>query len=116
MLLLATWLPATQHCGLDAAGLLPDLGACHDDHHDDHAHTADNCSLIEEDAYQSAALTLKVTEPVALCECLLQLILLTEASPPVIEAPAVHPPPDLQPSWQFIARAAPPARAPSLNA
>lgn len=116
MLLLAAWLPASQHCGLEIAGLLPETGACHDGHHADQAHATDSCSLIEEGTYQASSIILKVTEPAPLCECLLHLVLLAEACAPMVEAPAVYPPPDLQPGWQFIARAAPPARAPALNA
>ncbi len=115
LLLLAAWLPATQHCGLEAAGWLPETDVCHQDQHADQAHSSENCSLIEEGAYQSFSFGLKVAEPAAPCACLLQLTFLSEVRLPLFEAPAVYPPPDLPVCWRFLTRAAPPARAPSLN-
>ena len=111
--LVALWLPATLHCDLEAAGL--EIGVlCHD--HDTPeaaaAHcTDDACHAIESAAYTAFTLTKLVSGTVLSVVALLPepLALPTAAlSPARSDVPR-----ELQRSWQFTTRAAPPARAPS---
>lgn len=121
VLLLALWLPATLHCQLEAAGL-------GDQHQDgcctDPAQTGatdcrdDACANIEASLHKEAAPRLALSAPEA-CDCLLCLAdfacACTGCTEPAL-SPARHAvPPELAVTWQFVARAAPPARAPSLN-
>ncbi len=113
LLLLALWLPATQHCELVAAGLAPVAVTCQDDHAPAGV-PADNCGLIEHDAYRSPTLTLAVPAP-ALLTCLFCLV---EITPETTLVPLISPdrsdsPPELANTWQFAHRAAPPSRAPA---
>lgn len=111
---LAVWLPATLHCALEAAGLDAWFG-CHEEaaHDADHC-TDDACHAIEGFAYKPDAAAVRVPPPAPalLCHCLLCLApsLALPATEPATPAPE---PPALARSWQFVRRAAPPARAPS---
>jgi hypothetical protein len=121
LLLLALWLPATQHCGLEAAGLLKT--DCHTnaatspDHKQSPCDT-DNCQSIESGAYTSHFLNVQIAPPVAFAS-LLDLPLMPRLHAiqvPLLAAPRTSPPPELAPAWRFIARAAPSPRAPCLPA
>ena len=116
--LLAVWLPATLHCRLEAAGFFEAhcaetqavAGAeeCKDD----------ACPTVEQALYKDSSATLSVAAP-AECHvpdcCTLLLAPESLRGEPAL-SPARHAPPsELTVRWQFIARAAPPARAPSLN-
>lgn len=116
LLLLAIWLPATLHCDLEAAGLAPSAVACHDDHCTSE-HSADNCSLIEDGSFRASADTLKVASPnlVSFCACLLCGAAISISPPMLAVEPSIAPPLELKVGWQFVVRAAPPARAPSLK-
>lgn len=121
--LLALWLPATLHCDLEAAGL-DELFHCVTDHHsadrDQAAPSAahhDACDVVESDTFQPAANT-AILPPPSLCAVLLCFVL----PPPAL---ALNPPPsgltdrlvaprEVARTWHFVARAALPARAPSL--
>ena len=119
LLLVAAWLPVTLHCRLEAAGLL--------DQHDgccvmEQAATPasdckdDVCPTVEEALYKESAQSLKVAAP-AVAECFVCLAHLAEpaVAEPILSPERHAPPLELAVAWQFIARAAPPARAPSLN-
>lgn len=120
LLLLALWLPATQHCGLEAAGWLDVNADCHAqadcrDGHDKAACDADNCQSVESGAYKSQPHLLKVPAPVVLaCRCCLHVISPETIVVPLVSPARTNPPPELAPSWRFIARAAPAPRAPTL--
>jgi len=121
LLLLAVWLPATLHCRLEAAGL---TAPHHEECHEEAGHgTAtdckeDACPAIEEALIKDTSADLAVSAP-ADCACALCLAVLLgtcEGGSELSLSPARHaPPPDLMAGWQFEFRAAPPARAPSLN-
>ncbi len=115
-LLLALWLPATQHCDLEAAGITVLT-------HGDHASSAckdvckdDACHTIEGVSYSKDANFLRVLPPpVMLSVCLLHVLVqpvLVETQsfylagdPPAVEL--------LDRTWQFVRRTALPSRAPN---
>ncbi len=118
--LLALWLPATMHCRLEMAGFLPAHDACAAEHSGGSGTDCkdDVCPTVEEALFKDSAPALAIAAPP---ECHLpgNLALL-----PVLFAGFAEPalafvhhasPPELRVAWQFITRAAPPARAPSLN-
>lgn len=119
LLLLALWLPATQHCGLEAAGMISSAVDCHEANdcqtpHEKSNCDADNCQAVENAAYKNSLTVLKIDTPAVLtCLCCLH-----EITPETIWVPLISPertttPPELAPSWHFIARAAPSPRAPT---
>jgi hypothetical protein len=116
------WLPATVHCGLEAAGLLEHVETCC---HEEHSRATDstpahcgtgNCGVVESGDYQPAHTLLKVSAPVA-AFCFSSLL---ELAPvlviaPAIEAPEeVESPPEIRRTWHFVERAALSPRAPSF--
>lgn len=122
LVLLAAWLPATLHCRIETAGLT-------EPHHDectgenDRARTDsgckdDVCPSVEETLIKESPDTLVLAAP-ATCGCHLCAIVAVCACDGCVEpalSPARHaPPPELRVAWQFVARAAPSVRAPSLN-
>lgn len=115
LLLLATWLPATEHCALEAAGFFAETCP------DGCASTPgekDGCDTVENGAYKLSGDTLKVPAPdlfVCVCQlCLhqIQLDATRELVPP--SGALFERPHDWVSSWQFVRRAAPPSRAPTL--
>ena len=116
--LLALWLPATLHCKLEAAGVFEEH--CTDEGlpGTDAGCTDDACPTIEEGFYKDSAVKLVVPSP-AECHIPDCCALLLAADRFVTESalsPVRHAPPsELTVRWQFLTRAAPPARAPSLN-
>jgi len=117
LLLLAVWLPATQHCVLDAAGLI--TKACSDTSEAGQNHAKDACATVESSAYKAAAETLKVSAPDLIAAvCYLCLQLEPMASPPpsvILPAGSLDRPLAWVSTWQFVQRAAPSPRAPSLT-
>jgi hypothetical protein len=119
LLLALVWLPATLHCGLEAAGLLEHADACcHGEHADaakpTHCGVA-GCGVVESGDYQPSYSLLKVSAPVAVI-CFSSLIELTACLPgePAIVAPEkAESPLEIRRTWQFLARAALSPRAPS---
>lgn len=119
--LLAIWLAATQHCGLEAAGLL-------ETHSEDGAVplccsssgpcTQDGCTLVERGSLAPSNTVLKIPAP-ALNECICRLctrlVIPVVASEPALEfAHAADEPRGWVPMWHFVRRAAQPPRAPSV--
>ena len=120
VVIMCLWLPATQHCGLQGAGLISvDAG-----HHEAAAccetgtacpHVA--CQMLENSPYKTVSNGQKVSAP-DFVVCL--GFLCARLSAPVFQeklvAPvgAVESPRDWVPTWQFVRRAAPISRAPSL--
>ncbi len=121
LLLLAVWLPATLHCRLESAGLIaPHHEECEDDAGRGTATDCkdDACPTVEETLIKDSSTDLVVSAP-ADCTCALCVAALLCACDGCAEpalSPARHaPPPGLTVAWQFLLRAAPLARAPSLN-
>jgi len=116
--LVALWLPVTLHCQLEAAGFF----APHDDCATELAAGPcsdcrdDNCATVEDTLYKEPSLGLLVAASTA-CNFLACFALVTpDSATEFALSPARHsPPPELKVGWQFSTRAAPPARAPTLN-
>ena len=118
--LLALWLPATQHCGLEAAGLITadsadePIACC--------APTAtvcayDSCHVIEQFTPKTANDSLQVQAPdFVACACFLcvQLINRELGTETVISVVATDQPMGWVPTWHFARRAAPLPRAPAI--
>ena len=114
--LVAAWLPVTLHCRLEAAGFYEADDCCVAEQP---AGTADDCKddacpTVEEALYKESAQSLKVAAP-DLSHCFVCLALVPEpaADETALSTASHAPPPELEAAWQFIARAAPPARAPN---
>ncbi len=117
--LVAAWLPVTLHCRLEAAGFYDNDACCATEQAADIAGDCkdDACPTVEEALYKESTAGLKLVAP-ALTTCLVCLV--SVPAPGLVAEPTLSPerhspPPELTAAWQFIARAAPPARAPSLN-
>jgi hypothetical protein len=114
--LAACWLPATLHCALEAAEIVPshccdspDAGAAPDDCQDEMC-----CAWESAFAHPVAAPLLKA--PDAAFVCTLSAAMLVDPLSPVIESPIAPPsPPIWLPAWQFEHRTALPVRAPALT-
>lgn len=120
--LLAVWLPATFHCDLEAIGAFV---SPHDHHPADNdcceSHSlcsSHGCELVESGAYTPSGPGVKPTAPEALIYVgfvLARLDALDAQSSPILRVrPASGPPLDWLANWQFVRRAAPPARAPGV--
>lgn len=121
--LLALWLVATQHCGLEALGLfaehaetVADTGCCAGSDQCER----DDCHTLENGGYRIDGASVKVAAP---------RLTLGDPSEEWIAIPEPEPLPDINltgilasaldwvPTWQFVRRAAAPAHAPDdLNA
>ena len=120
VLLLALWMPATQHCNLQAAGLI--------DAHGEHTDSAclgggnpcshDGCIMVEGITYKpSGDLLLKVPAPdLLVCSCFLclQLVYRDLRIEPLTPVVAAEKPQAWVSIWHFVRRAAPLSRAPSV--
>jgi hypothetical protein len=119
--LVAAWLPVTLHCRLEAAGLFESADACcagEESSVPDTDCKDDACPTVEDALYKESAHGLNVAAPEATdCFACLALVALTSerTAAPTLSPPRHGPPPELRVAWQFVTRAAPPARAPSLN-
>ncbi len=120
LFLAALWLPATQHCDLEAAGMLSVhcdqpagmQGTCADDHC-----AGDGCDVVESGGYKVSSKTTKVSPPtLAVFACLFSLTPLsrpTESSTGLSAGADPGRPLEWVPTWQFVQRAALSPRAPS---
>lgn len=119
--LLAAWLPATLHCRIEAAGLAqPHHEECNGEHTSpvpENSCRDDACPSVESTLIKEAGAALAVAAP-ADCACHLCLAVLLAAGAervaPLLSPQRQSPPLELAVTWQFVTRAAPPARAPSL--
>ena len=114
------WLPATQHCDLEAAGILTShceqtngsLG-CGDDQH-----AGDGCKAVEGGGYMLGGGPPKLSAPQpAVCVCLICLHVAEprlESTVGVFSRRYCERPLDWVPSWQFVRRAALLPGAPSF--
>jgi hypothetical protein len=118
LLLVTVWLPATLHCRLEAAGFHDTDGCCVAEQPADAAGDCkdDACPTVEEALYKESGRSLKVTAPdISRCFACLALVPASAASEPEFLTPSHAPPLEIEAAWQFISRAAPPARAPALS-
>jgi len=113
LFLLALWLPATMHCGLESADLIRSASICTDGSNDHCA--GDNCTQLENGLFQQKTDELQVATPDlfagAGCLCL-------PLQPPAsVDESLFQPsdaPQDWITTWHFVRRDAPAPRAPSL--
>jgi len=121
LVLLTLWLPITQHCGLEAAGLI-EAEAAHADssccHEVSDPCTHDGCAVVESGFTKPALAALKVAPPAEVCADLLGLPLWTPvpADAPALSVVSPDRPLDWVPARHFVRRAAPLSRAPSTLA
>ena len=118
LLLLALWLPATQHCALEASGLIAvtcadELGNCATN-----GGASDGCGVLEGGAYKLSSTVVKAPAPDFQ---VIAYFLWLRIPPPkartettVFPVVAMDRPLGWIPAWQFVRRAALPSRAPSL--
>jgi hypothetical protein len=121
LLLLALWLPVTQHCDLEAAGF-----SCfgHEHHGESAQHDPcadDACRTIEEIGWVKDFGAVRVPPPDALP--LLDLMAALTATPLGVDVELVESVADAEPdllrltrTWVFTRRAAWPSRAPNITA
>lgn len=124
LIMLAVWLLASQHCGLEAAGIIAGetshsaphsatLGGCPNTCNSC-SHT--KCNVVESGTINRAVSHLKAPAPTVLvCAYFVCLQLLTPdlaARSPLVAAD-LNRPEEWMSAWQFVRRAAPLARAPS---
>ncbi len=118
VVLLALWMPATQHCLFGAVtGWAAEACGVACDHDVVGAHD-DGCTLVESGDYTPAVALAHVPAPnltALACLACLHARLLLEAHPLAPPAWAKTDPADWVPAWPFAARTALPARAPDLT-
>jgi hypothetical protein len=118
-LLLAVWLPATNHCTLEASGAIEALMCDHEEAATEaceHDCTADVCERIEAASFGKDVKSLKVLPPpLAIAALILAIAPVSPGPEPSSAAwedsPEVR---RLQRTWVFEQRAAVPARAPAV--
>lgn len=118
LLLLALWLPATQHCVFGAALDWEVERSGTTCHHDESGTHEDVCTMVEGGDYLAGATLAHVPAPnltTLACLACLHAQLLAEAPPLAPPAWAKNSPDEWVPRWAFVARAALPARAPTLT-
>jgi len=115
LVLLTIWLPVTQHCNLEAAGMVAKSHSAKSVPGRNSA-SIDGCDLVKNSNF--AAKEMKVPQPELLaCAC---LICLHTVSPVEISdtadlpADAFERPLNWLTTWHFVRRAAPPSRAPTV--
>eukprot|EP01012_Entosiphon_sulcatum_P068033 TRINITY_DN9800_c1_g1_i1.p2 TRINITY_DN9800_c1_g1~~TRINITY_DN9800_c1_g1_i1.p2 ORF type:complete len:127 (-),score=3.89 TRINITY_DN9800_c1_g1_i1:86-466(-) len=114
LVLLTVWLPVTQHCNLEAAGL---IGKSHPAGSvPGKSETIDGCDLVKNSGF--GAKEMKVPAPVRLaCACLLcvqDLPMPDSGRDAVLSTEAADRPLNWVTEWHFVRRAAPPSRAPTV--
>jgi hypothetical protein len=119
LILLVAWLPATSHCLLGAAGMMPDT-CCSEHGQESEPPPADRdddcatCSNVESGLYKiSAQNNPAFSFQATLTADLIQSVPLT-ISPIALQRLSSRAPPGLTVRWQFITRAALPGRAPAI--
>ncbi len=120
VLLLALWVPATSHCLMESAGLMPAVFSCTDDcapGAPGGQDADDACAALESASYKVSdddALAIVPTCPPVLA--LAFLLPETHSNAPSSPLFSTVAPPALPVTWQFRQRAALPVRSPSLPA
>ena len=118
-LMVAVWLPATLHCAMDRAGLFEAALACCE--HEKPARSTnagqcdERCADFERSINKASAEMPAMGAPVlfALVDWVV-VVVEVPAIPGAILPEVTDSPPELARTWHFVARAALPARAPSL--
>ena len=117
LLLALVWAPLVSHCELEGASGLDFLrcAPASQPATDGPGHCDDSCCAVESANYPAPTHRIVVPAPVLVT---LPYTLLAQRELPLpLQATLDLPtsaPPELSTAWQFIARAAPPCRAPSL--
>ncbi len=116
-LMVACWLPATLHCAMDQASLFDSAPACCDHEEaqsSDDRSCSEHCDVFDRAFNKVSGENLSPAAPVLLALAdWLTPIDLKPAEMPVGLCRAATAPPELARTWQFVARAALPPRAPS---
>lgn len=123
VLLLAFWLVATQHCGLEAAGLFSShsgesaaVGCCASNEHEKKSGcVSDGCELVESGHYRTDLGAKLVVPALAPCFCVLCTHFCVAPPEPevlLVATDRVELASAWVPVWQFERRAAAPAHAP----
>lgn len=121
LFLAALWLPATQHCDLEAAGMLSahcDEPTGMEGSGSDCNCVSDGCDMVESGDYKVSPQTAKVSAPIlSVLACLFSVASLSHSEEPfagtMLGSDHGHPV-EWVPTWQFVQRAALSPRAPSL--
>jgi hypothetical protein len=114
LVLLAIWVPATMHCGLEG---LVEGSAEMCDHHDaaDNGTPAGEHLAVEDGSYRANSFEVAITAPLPLDGWVVaDAIRVIAPVDPVDARHADDAPADLARTWQFGERAALPANAPSV--
>jgi hypothetical protein len=112
LLLLALWLPATLHCGLESAGLISSASICTDGSNDHCA--GDNCTQVENGLFNQKTGEIQVMSPdLFACACFLCPPLQPSAPADESDFQPSAQPQDWVTTWHFVRRNAPAPRAPS---
>ena len=118
LLMAIYWFPITQHCTLEAVGVIPttcpnEPGGCDKQNGD-----PDGCDVVENGAYKISSDVVKAPVPdLTVCACFLCLYFAHYVAPVetvFIPVATIDRPLDWVTTWQFARRAALPSRAPSL--
>lgn len=118
LLLLAAWLPAVLHCDLEAAGFAFATECCESTKSSEVNHCAPGrCEVAESEFTAPSDSSTPVLAP-TLCGCLLCCLSVPDLHPLGSTAPvgldeSAAAPPELNPRWAFVSRAALSPRAPS---
>ena len=116
--LLAIWMPATQHCAFDAVVTVESHLCETVCNHDTGGSHEDACTVVESGDYTLSATLAHVPAPsltTLACLACLHARILFEATPLAPPAWSTDDPAGWVPQWAFTARAALPARAPNLT-
>ncbi len=117
LLLIAVWLPATHHCALEAVGLFSQT--CADNCANGENGPTDGCGTVEDGAYKPSIDLVKVPAPALLATVGHLCAFLAHVEPPCVTiispGESFDRPRDWVSTWQFVRRAAPPSRAPTLS-
>lgn len=111
--LLAVWLPATQHCALEAAGLI--RSHCESaETGDDHGCVNDACPTVESALFVTAhSATALVAPAIHKDDCVLCLAVIAARAVDTQQPLVVPRACDWIVAWSFAHRTAPPSRAPT---
>lgn len=117
--LVAFWFPATMHCRLEAAGFFEAHDGCAEEQSTGTSSDCkdDACPTVEQALFKESSTALKISAPAEFILPPFLALVLSAPEPDTVAlslSPERHAPPrEIAVAWQFIARAAPPSRAPS---
>jgi hypothetical protein len=114
VIMLVLWIPATQHCELEWAGLLSECAGCNDRADGAGQDTdADGCATVEKSAVQPTGATMaKLPIPDFSAQVCMRFV--PRLRPRICGlSQATEAPGERVHSWLFVERAVPPSRAPT---